>query len=79
MKLIIINKVSQELDNTEKQLKRVQKWNFRAEKNNVIKEIYNNNNNTNVSMKGQLTPSVDEWLKMNKNEKRRNSIVIKRN
>ena len=29
-------------------------------------------------MNEQLTPSVDEWLKMNKNEKRRNSIIFKR-
>ena len=66
-------RMSQDFMATEKNLKRVQKWNLRAEKNNVMKDLYQN-----VSMKEQLTPSVDDWLKMNKNEKLRNSIIVKK-
>jgi hypothetical protein len=47
---------------------KTQKWNFRAEKNQLMKEIYNRP--TNSSNSEGLTPSVDEWLKMSK--KRRN-------
>jgi len=38
-----------------------------------MKDIAQNRSNE------QLTPSVDEWLKMNKNEKRRNSILVNKN
>lgn len=67
-------KLSQDFLNTEKRLKGMQKWNHRVERNKVMKEIYQNTQSTE-----QLTPSVDDWLKMNKNEKRRNSIIVKRN
>ncbi len=64
-------RLSQHLTATEKNLKRIQKWNFRAEKNNIMKDICQNKYNE------QLTPSVDEWLKMNKNEKK-NCLPIKK-
>ncbi len=75
-------KMSQELTNIENKLKRMQKWNHRADKNNIIKQIYNNNSNNKSknesANKEQLTPSVEEWLKMNMKEKNRLSIIFKR-
>jgi hypothetical protein len=67
-------KLTHEFLNEEKKLKGTQKWNHRVERNKVMKEIYQNTQSTE-----HLTPSVDEWLKMNKNEKRRNSVIVKRN
>ena len=42
-----------------------QKWNDKVDKNLLLKEIYQNS-------ASNLTPSVDEWLKMN--EKKRQSL-----
>jgi hypothetical protein len=66
-------RLTQHFTATEKNLRRIQKWDFRAEKNKIMKDIAQNRSNE------QLTPSVDEWLKMNKNEKRRNSILVNKN
>ena len=59
----------------ERKIKKAQKWNFQAEKNMMIKEIYKrpatkSNSKSNTE---SLSPSVDEWLEMSK--KRRNTII----
>jgi len=46
---------------------KTQKWNLRAEKFIMIKEIYNRSTNNGKSF--MLSPSVDDWLKMNKNRR----------
>lgn len=51
---------------TEKNLKRINKWQLRAEKNNIIKTQLL------VLDPSQLTPTVDEWLNKTK---RRHSMI----
>jgi hypothetical protein len=53
-------KLAQQLKNEERMLLRSQKWKYKVEKNNVLKDVNNPKSNTN-----NLTPSVDDWLKMN--------------
>jgi len=48
----------------ERKLLKTQKWNHRAEKFIMVKEIYNRPTNSDNSL--ILSPSVDEWLKRSK-------------
>lgn len=61
-------KLSIEYSDKEKKLKRSQKWNHRAEKNLIYKQIYNKTMPFGKTVDNlfdeNLSPSVDEWLEM---------------
>jgi len=60
--------LEQEYLASEKNMKRIQKWQLRVEKNNIIKS------QCSLSQE-QLTPSVDEWLSDKKLRARRHSML----
>jgi hypothetical protein len=63
-KLIVYQrKLERQFSASEQSIKRAQKWNYRAERNNLINEIYNCQRKKFDSL-FLISPSVDEWLGM---------------
>ena len=57
-------KTENEFNTMEKRMNDRSKWIGRAEKTNLIKEVYSTGNENNKH--GKLTPSVDQWLQAKK-------------
>jgi hypothetical protein len=68
-KLIVYQrKFERQFFSSEQSIKRAQKWNYRAEKNNLINQIYNCQKKKFDSI-FLISPSIDDWLKMSMRKK----------